>query len=285
MEDNNIISDAMSRIKGYSNSLSNSEKKVADYVEANAHEVVKMTISDVASKAGVSDATVVRFFRTLGYKRWVEFLVSLSRSLPVSSELIYDNVSSQDSAGMITEKVLTGSIRSIQATIEVLDHTAMERFIDYLEKADTVLICAVGNSIPMAIELHLQLFRLGIRCEIFTDAYLQVMRATILNKNDVLCVISQSGGSQIPLRTASIAKSKGCKIISITGDKSSPLAGISDAILLSVGQEYKPEAINSRITQYAIIYSIYVNLVVRNIDHSVANERAIWESISGSEGL
>ena len=42
MEENNIINDAMSRIKGYSNSLSNSEKKVASYIEENAFDVVKM---------------------------------------------------------------------------------------------------------------------------------------------------------------------------------------------------------------------------------------------------
>ncbi len=285
MEENNIINDAMSRIKGYSNSLSNSEKKVASYIEDNAIDVVKMSLSDVAIKAGVSDATVVRFFRSLGYKRWVEFLVSLSRSLPISSELIYESVSDQDSAGTITEKVLTGSIRSLQATIEVLDHTAMENCINYFENAETIVICAVGNSIPMATELHHQLFRLGLRCELFTDAYLQIMRATLMNNKDVLCVISQSGGSQIPIKTASIAKSKGSKIVSITGDKSSPLANLSDAILLAAGQEYKPESINSRISQYAIIYSIYVNLVVHNIDYSVNNERAIWASISNTDGL
>ncbi len=285
MEENNIINDAMSRIKGYSNSLSNSEKKVASYIEENAFDVVKMSLSDVATKAGVSDATVVRFFRSLGYKRWVEFLVSLSRSLPISSELIYDSVSDQDSPGIIAEKVLTGSIRSLQATIEVLDHKAVDKCVNYFEKAETILICAVGNSIPMATELHHQLFRLGIRCELFTDAYLQIMRATLMEKTEVLCVISQSGSSQIPLKTASIAKNKGCNIVSITGDKSSPLAALSNVVLLSVGQEYKPEAINSRITQYAIIYSIYVNLLVRNIDHSVKNERAIWDSISNTDGL
>lgn len=285
MTENNIITDAMSRINAYISSLSNSEKKVAEYIQSNAFEVIKMSISDVAHKAGVSDATVVRFFRALGYKRWVEFLVSLSRSLPISSEMIYSSIAEEDSPGIVTEKVLTGSIRSVQATIEVLDHESMNRCIDYLDQAETVLICAVGNSIPMAIELHLQLFRLGIRCEIFTDAYLQIMRATLMNSSDVLCVLSQSGSSQIPVKTASIAKEKGCKIIAITGDKSSPLAALADAVLLSVGQEYKPEAINSRITQYAIIYSIYVNLGIRHIGRSVANEQAIWESISNVEGL
>lgn len=285
MMQNPIINDAMSRIKGFSSSLSNSEKKVADYISENAFEVVKMSISEVAEKSGVSDATVVRFFRSLGYKRWVEFLVSLSRSLPISSELIYDNIKDNDSPGAVAEKVLTGSIRSIQATIEVLDHEAMQKCIDYIDEAETVMICAVGNSIPLALELQNQLFRLGIRCEIFTDSYLQIMRATLLNEKDVLCVLSQSGSSQIPLRTATIAKENGCKIIAITGDKSSPLAMLADAVLLSVGQEYKPEAINSRITQYAIIYSIYVSLGIRNIERSIANEREIWESISGTEGL
>lgn len=285
MEKIETINDAMTRITAYYDSLSASEKKVADYIQENYTKVIKMSLSDVAFNTGVSDATVVRFFRVLGYKRWVEFIVSLSRSIPMSSELIYEAISSTDTPGVVAEKVLNGAIHAVQATMEVLNHQAMEKCVEYIDSAKTTLIVAVGNSSPTAEELYNQLFRIGVNCSLMTDAYLQIMRSSLLTKDDVVCVISQSGGSQIPLRAAKIAKAKGCKVIAITGDTTSPLADLADCVLVSVAQELKAEAINSRIAQYSIIYAIYVNLALRNLERSITNERVIWEAISNTEGL
>jgi len=162
MEKIETINDAMTRITAYYDSLSASEKKVADYIQENYTKVIKMSLSDVAFNTGVSDATVVRFFRVLGFKRWVEFIVSLSRSIPMSSELIYEAISPSDTPGVVAEKVLNGAIHAVQATMEVLDHKAMEKCVDYIDKAKTTLIIAVGNSSPTAEELYNQLFRIGV---------------------------------------------------------------------------------------------------------------------------
>lgn len=279
------INDAMSRITAFYESLSASEKKVAEFIQGSYTKVIKMSLADVALNAGVSDATVVRFFRVLGYKRWVEFIVSLSRSVPVSSELIYEAISVTDTPGIVAEKVLNGAIHAVQATLEILDHASMEKCIDYINNAKTTLIAAVGNSSPTAEELYYQLFRIGFNCTLMTDAYLQIMRCSLLTPDDAVLVISQSGGSQIPLRTARIAKEKGCKLIAVTGDTASPLAELADCVLVSVAQETKTEAINSRIAQYSIIYAIYVNLALRNLERSIANEQIIWDAVTNSEGL
>lgn len=48
--------------------LTGSEKKVAEYVLKNYMRVLDFTVTELAEKAGVSDATVVRFCRSVGYK-------------------------------------------------------------------------------------------------------------------------------------------------------------------------------------------------------------------------
>lgn len=52
--------------------LTGSEKKVAEYVLKNYMRVLDFTVTELAEKAGVSDATVVRFCRSVGYKGYQE---------------------------------------------------------------------------------------------------------------------------------------------------------------------------------------------------------------------
>ncbi|HUS84510.1 MAG TPA: MurR/RpiR family transcriptional regulator, partial [Anaerolineales bacterium] len=114
-------SDVLSIIRGFYSSLSISEKKVADYILANLPDTIRMTLADVGHESGVSDATVLRFCRSIGYKRWLEFKVDLIRTLPGSPEQILDDVDSNDSPGMIAKKVFNSSIQALTDTLTVLD--------------------------------------------------------------------------------------------------------------------------------------------------------------------
>jgi RpiR family transcriptional regulator, carbohydrate utilization regulator len=285
MENNNgEISDALARIRGFAQSLSPSEMKMATYVEENYKDVVKMTLSEVATNAGVSDATAVRFCRAIGYRRWLDFILALSRSMPVSSDLIIEKITKSDTPGIIAEKVMDGAIEAIRATREVMDHDSMQAAIDLIENAQNVFIVGVGTSGPMTHELYNRLFRLGIRCQVQTDSYLQVMQSVLLTDKDVLFVISQTGISMDPIRTAALAKSKGCKVICLTGSRTTELAELADIILLSVSHDPMAETVSSRIAQYSIIHSIYINLSLRCMDKCVKNERDIWEALTSHGG-
>lgn len=55
-----------------------------------------MTLADVAHESGVRDVTVLRFYRSLGYERWLVFKVDLTRTFPVSPDQILDEVSEND---------------------------------------------------------------------------------------------------------------------------------------------------------------------------------------------
>ncbi len=278
-------SDVLSIIRGFYSSLSISEKKVADYILANLHDAIRMTLADVGHESGVSDATVLRFCRSIGYKRWLEFKVDLIRTLPSSPEQIIDDVDNDDPPGMIAKKVFNCSIQALTDTLTVLDDEGFVQALELIADADRILIIGVGTSGPMANEMHNRLLRLGLNCRVQTDSYIQVMESALLTSKDLIIAISQTGDSGDPLRTTALAKSKGSAVIVITGNTGSKLTEHANVVLLSVSHETRIETIASRIAQYAIIHALYVGLAMRDIGSTVKKERMIWDAMMNNSAF
>lgn len=271
--------DVLPRLRGYYPSLSPSEKKVADYILLNFDQVISMTLADLAHGCGVSDATAVRFCRSIGCQSFLELKLALTRAIPDSPKLIHGDIEINDPPGEIARKVFQGSIQAIEDTMAVFDENAFHQAVNMLAKAEHILIVGVGTSSPMAHEFGNRLFRLRMKCEVETDSYLQLMKAALLTECDVMVVISQTGGSIDPVRTASEAKIRKCPIICITGNGLSKVAELSDVVLLSVSHETRPETIASRVAQHTLIQALYVALAMRSVKKTNEAENTIWEAV------
>ena len=271
--------DAISRIRGFYSALSPSEKRVGDYILENYEGVVRMTLAEIARHSGVSDATAIRFCRSIGYKGWMQFRFALIRALPPTPRLILDDIEENDAPGAIARKVIQGSIQALEDTMAVLDDKAFERALDILTGAKRILIVGVGTSGPMANEMFNRLFRLGLNCQAQTDSYIQVMQSALLTEQDALIVISQTGDSGDPERTVAEAKAHGCPVVCITGNALSAVGQSSDAALISVSHETRQETIASRIAQYSLIHALYVGLAMRSVDNTIEKEHLIWDAL------
>ena len=73
MEPHNPIN----KIREHRDSLRKSERKVADYILDHSAALINMRIVDVASSAEVSEPTVLRFCRALGYDGFQSFKLQL----------------------------------------------------------------------------------------------------------------------------------------------------------------------------------------------------------------
>ena len=272
-------SGVLSVIRGYYASLSQSEARVADYILANYQAVVRMTLAEVARASEVSDATVLRFCRALGYTRWLEFKIDLTRVDPDLPEQILDEVESGDSPGMIARKVFNSSVQALHDTLAVLEDGQFEQALGLVRAAEKILIVGVGTSGPMANEIHNRFLRLGLNCRVQTNSYIQVMESAFLTPADLLIVISQTGNSMDPLRTTAQARSHGCPVLVITGNSASKLTEYADIVLLSVSHETRVETIASRIAQYALIHALYVGLAMQDVASTVQKEKLIWDAM------
>lgn len=271
--------DTLARLRGLFQSLSQAERKVGEFVLEHAEKVVRLTLAEIARQTGVSDATAVRFCRSLGYDGWLEFKFALVQALPRSPQLIQSDISSEDSPGTLAKKVFLGSQQALGDTLEIFDEAAFLKALQILSQARSILIAGVGTSGPMAHEMYNRFFRLGLNCQVQTDSYLQIMQVSLLTPQDALVIISQTGDSYDPRRTAAEAKLAGVPVICITGNALSPLTAYADVVLLSASQESMPETFSSRIAQYALIHALYVCLAMKSMDHSFENEQTIWKAL------
>jgi DNA-binding MurR/RpiR family transcriptional regulator len=279
MENKSTSSEVLSKIRGFYTSLSSSEKKVADFILENYQETIRMTLADVAQACGVSDATVLRFCRSIGYTRWIEFKIELTQTIPNLPTQILDEVEEGDSPGQIIRKVFNNAIQALTDTMAVINENNYTKALELIKNADRILLVGVGTSGPMANEMHNRFLRLGLNCHVQTDSYIQVMESALLSENDLVIVISQTGDSVDPLRTTALAKSNGCAVIAVTGNTASKLTDYADVVLLSVSHETRAETIASRIAQYAIIHALYVGLAMQDVSSTVKKEKLIWEAL------
>ena len=79
------------RIKGAYASLRPSEQKVASFFLAHAGELESLTIGELASAAGVSEPTVIRCVRGLGYRGYRAFKGAL-RGREAGEESSFDHL-------------------------------------------------------------------------------------------------------------------------------------------------------------------------------------------------
>ena len=75
------------KIRSFLPEMSQAEKRIAQNVLANPREIVQMSITELAARSKVSDATVVRFCRRLGMQGYQEMKVTLAQDLvsPIES--------------------------------------------------------------------------------------------------------------------------------------------------------------------------------------------------------
>ena len=118
--------------------------------------------------------------------------------------------------------------------------------------------------------------RIGWNCSYYTDSDLSIIAASHLKKQDVSILISHSGKSKPVIDAAKISKDSGATSISITNFPLSPLAKISDIVLLtSAFAEYSSrDILANRVAQLCLIESLYVgvfNIMHNNNDDFLCN--------------
>ena len=157
------------KIKSLYPNLSNSEKKVADYVLQYTDEAPFKTIYDVADIVGVSVASVSRFVQSVGYNSFKDFKVKLAQDAPSAVREIFGEITPDDGEREIVEKVFMGNIHSIENTLKLLN---MDDFIEASRRLGSVkriVFFGIGGSGNVAREAALRFSHIDVQAEASTD--------------------------------------------------------------------------------------------------------------------
>ncbi len=275
----NLSASPLARIRSQLPTFATSEQKVAQWALQHAQDIVHMSMAQVARECGVSDTTVLRFCRAAGFKGYTDMKLAIVQDMASPTQLVHDDISSEDDAATIARKVFLSNIQALQDTLEVLDAEAIDQAVSLLSHARRILVIGVGTSSPIVHDFYNMFFRLGLNVRAQTDSYLQLMEAALVGPEDVVVGVSQSGSSTDPVLTLQEAAQNGAKVIVITGNAESPITKFADVTLLSVSRETRPEAIAARIAQSTLVDALYVIISMRILSTATRNENKIWKAV------
>lgn len=183
-----------------------------------------MGISDISEKTESSNASVSRLINKLGYSSFGEFKAMISR------EDITDTINNEST---VTDIIANYYSQLTKSASELLDLKDVSAVVKGIKKARQVLICGIGNSGLTALEFKYRLTRMGINADALTDPHMMLMRTSLLNEDDVLIVLSNSGKTPAVLKTSELANSLNISVYAITNHNYTPLIQYADVVLFT----------------------------------------------------
>jgi RpiR family transcriptional regulator, carbohydrate utilization regulator len=247
-------SNLLRRIQAQFASLRKSERKVADFVLQKPSLMLPMRIADLAAAAGVSEPTVIRFCRALGFDGFQSFKLQLAQYLGSSGNYVQFSVNASDSVADVNRKVFDATIGSLLNVRDDIDPKALEQAIAALCAAKRVEFYGFGASGSVAIDAQHKFFRLQVSAAAYTDPHIQHMSAISLRQDDVVVAISQSGRTKALIQSVNLARETGAKVIGLV-PRNTPLAKLCDfPIHVNVEESelvYTP--VSSRIAHLVVI--------------------------------
>ena len=219
----------------------------------------------LAEACGVSDPTVVRAYKKLGFSGYEDLKLTLAQATVSPSEMIHEDIAADDSILQVRDKVFQSAIFALQFTRDMLDPGDLEAAAQVLMNARKIVIFGLGGSAPVAMDLHHKLLRLGLDASVYTDPHLQVIACNYLDERDAVFAISHSGSSRCVVDSTQVAKNRGAKIISLTSAGKSPLSKLANVSLNTNSNEtkYRVVSIASRVAALTIADSIYTFIAMR----------------------
>jgi RpiR family carbohydrate utilization transcriptional regulator len=251
-------------ITTYLDSLSKSEKKVALAILANPQAVVTENITALAKNAQVSEPTVVRFCRSLGYDGWHDFKLRLAQNMAIALPGANESMVQEDLAADLINKICSRSINALLGLRNQLAPQAIERALDVLTHSNRIELYGQGTSGIVATDAQHKFFRAGVASMAYTDPHIHGIAASLLGPSDTVIAISQRGNGITLLRSVALARKGGADVI-VLAPGGTPLAALATLLLpvnLSVHTDpYTP--ISERLAHLVVIDILAVGLALR----------------------
>ncbi len=209
------------------------EKKVADFILKNPNVAVNSNVSELANYSGISDATVIRFCKHLGYDGYYQMRLCLSRDIGRRNGTLQISEESNTSLSGMYKKIA----QSVLASRAEIEESEFCNIIDLITHCNSVHIVAAGNTSPICMHYGSRIERLGIRCTYSMLAEHYLGHINTAQEKDIILGVSESGTSKTVVKALELAKEKGLVTIAITGFRYSPVSRIADHLLISTSSK------------------------------------------------
>lgn len=277
-------------IKPFYTGLTDIELKIADYLVQTTDNLANKTLDGLASEIGVSNSSLHKFVKKIGYEGYQDFRVSIAtnQANPNIMDMNYlpafQTIQKGDTPEIIADKVLNANVYSLTNSLEHVKPDTLERILDIIRTSKSLNFFGIGGSSITAYDSFHTFLRSKYWCNYISDMHMQVSVAHKYSKDDCVFIFSHSGLSKETIQVARRLHEAGARIILLTGNANSPICEYAEETIFVVTEEsiFRTEASMSRISYLTIMDILYVNTMYMDYDENYEAIKNIRKNLSDS---
>ena len=221
--------------------LTRTDAEIAEYILAHLSTIGFQTSTTMAEEIGVSDTSVIRFIRKLGFKGYADFRSEMNartarqidRAQPdlTPGEKYLRTLEHLGSSSLISD-VSQYTLNNLQKSYAQLDQGTVEQIVDILLSSDRKYIAGFRGTACCAQYMASKLLFLTphVVPSLHADAT-AVENLLDITERDCLFLYSFPRYSEIARPLMEIARESGAKVILMTDRRTSPLANKADVVV------------------------------------------------------
>lgn len=226
----------------HSSTLTKTQKMIAKYILDNYSDACFMTSTEIATELGVSESSVIRFSRSLGFNGFMDFqkelrkdyqdkVLSISSTVTVPSQRVAHRTKLETHTDSI-ERHFKNAINNLETIFKVNSMMSFERAADTILSSKRKYIAATRGNSCLCDYFSLYLKQMVSHVIMTNTACLTpIDHMCGISKEDCLILFSFPRYSSIDKVTAEMAQEAGANIIIITDKPSSELAPYATTLL------------------------------------------------------
>jgi DNA-binding MurR/RpiR family transcriptional regulator len=203
----------LKRINATLETMAPADRQIGQFIVDNPDQMLRLSSAELASVAGRSQSSVVKFSQKLGYAGYHELKLAVSEAKAqewrAPEGMVHGSIERGDLLPVVLQKLAASKLASIQQTMSANGEQRIEKVLALLEKAERIHLAGVGASSLVARDFSYKLMKLGRNVMHDSDSHVQMASASTLGPRDVLMALSHSGRSIETLRIAELARLRG----------------------------------------------------------------------------
>lgn len=260
--------------------FTNTEKRIADYLNRNLETAVYMTIEELAKATYTSHSAIIRLCKKLGFSGFREFRFELGREvhrlMTQFNQVIDPNFpfTDEDDGQTIANKMADLSIQAIKKAQLQLENQPLDSIATRLNQANRIFVFAKGDSQITARKFQNKLVKINkflILAEEYSDSS---WNAANLTENDCAIFLSYSGKIHHYEKIMTYLKHVGASTLLITGNEHSEMAKQATMRLIVSQDELdfaKVATFSSQIAFDYVLNTLYSVMYAQNYQENILN--------------
>lgn len=254
--------------------LAQSDRKLADFILAQPDLARHLSSQQLASQAGVSQSSVVKFAQKLGFKGFPALKLALSEALASNanphSVPVHNQICGDDPLRLVGEKLIKDNVAAMHASLDVNTEDKLLETVNMLRSARRIVLTGIGASGLVARNFSWKLMKIGLNAVSEQDMHALLATVQAMTQDDVMLAISYSGARREINLAADEMLRVGGKVVAITGFSPNALQQRATHCLYTIAEEQatRSAAISSTSAQMMLTDLLFMGLVQQDLENA-----------------